>query len=175
MREKLCVIMYLIITAFLFIINNVYSQNVIAQNVTEGRPIDLPQNNKTEGDTIGNATGSSAAVAPQGRPSDIPGNGTLNTKKIAMELTELTPTEVSQYPITNLSPEDIKLAFGFLNPPNLAKVLLNIPQEDLVEVKNKLTPTIFNQTLNRLLEADRTQVEDRLSSDAASATTIIDP
>jgi hypothetical protein len=164
MREKLCVIVCLIITAFVFIISYTYSQNGIAQNVTEGRTIDLPRNDKTEGNKIGNATDSSAAVAPQGTPSDIRGRCTLNTERIAMELTELTPTEVSQYPITNLPAEDIKLAFGCLNPLSLAKVLLNIPQEDLIGVKNKLTPPTFNQTLNRLFEADRTQVEDRLSS-----------
>jgi hypothetical protein len=168
MREKLCVVMYLITAAFLFIITNVYSQNGTAQNLTEGRPIDLPQNNKTEGNKIENATGSTGRVTSQGTPSDMRVIGTLNTEKIAMELTELTPSEVSQYPITNLSEEDIKLAFISLNPLNLAKVLLNIPQEDLMEVKNKLTPSTFNQTLNRLLVADRTQVEVRLSS--ASAT-----
>ena len=164
--------MYLITAALLLVVSYTYSQNVIAQDATEDRPIDLPQNNRTEGNKIENATGSLAAVAPQGTPSDIRVRGTLNTERIAMELTELTPTKVSQYPITTLSAEDIKLALGFLNPLNLAKVLLNIPQEDLIEVKNKLTPSTFNQTLNRLLEADKTKVEDRLSSAAASVTTV---
>jgi hypothetical protein len=168
MGEKLCAVMYIMTAAFLIIITNVYSQNGTAQNVTEGRPIDLPQKNKTEGNKTENATGSAGAIAPQGTPSDLIAGGTPITKEIAMELTELTPSGVSQYPITNLSAEDIKLAFGSLNPLNLAKVLLNIPQEDLIEVKNKLTPSTFNLTLNRLLEANRTQVEDRLSSTSAT-------
>jgi hypothetical protein len=170
MSERLYAVVYLTTAAFFCIIANAFSQNGNAQNITEDRPTDLPQNNKTEGNKLKNATGSTGTIEPQGTISDMSVGGTPITKEIAIELTELTPSEVSQYPITSLSAEDIKLAFGSLNPLNLAKVLLNIPQGDLIEVKNKLTPSNFNQTLNKLLEVDRTQVEDRLSS-AASATT----
>ena len=82
--------------------------------------------------------------------------------------TRLSPTEIRQFQITVLSEEDIKSVLALLNPPNLAKVLLNISQEDLAEIQNMLSPSTFNQTLNRLSDANRTQVQDRLSEISSS-------
>ena len=87
-----------------------------------------------------------------------------NAKLIALELTTITPAEVSQYPIANLSREEIVSVLELLNPQVLAKVLLNIPQEDLETIQFMLTQSEFNQTLNRLVDEDRTQVEDRLKT-----------
>ena len=68
-----------------------------------------------------------------------------------MELTRLSPTEIRQFQITVLTEEDIKSVLALLNPHNLAKVLLNISDEDLAEIQNMLSPSTFNQTLNRTL------------------------
>jgi hypothetical protein len=88
---------------------------------------------------------------------------THNARLIAMELSELTPVEISQYPVTDLSNEDIKLVFGYLTSSSIIKVLMNIPQEDLVKIQSELTPTYFDQIiLIRLPEFEKTQVQDRI-------------
>ena len=85
-----------------------------------------------------------------------------NAEEIAMELSSLSPEEIKEYPITDLSDKDITLVFRFLDPFNLAKVLLNIPQENLVEIQGRLTPADFNEHLSKLSEVDRKQVVDRI-------------
>ena len=164
MGNRLCAVIYLmIITAFLFATDNGYSQIAKLGEGASGISVDLLQSIESQANMTGNRTDSMGIIAPQGSPIDFPTDVPFNAKKIAIDLTKLTPTEIGQYPITNLSPEDIKSAFELLNPSNIAKVLLNIPQADLVElVENKLNPITFNQTLVRLPEANRTQVEERL-------------
>ena len=151
MRIKL-VIITIMILALSFAPINLYSQIASTQNMTDS--------NLTR-----NATGPSV-VEPLGRPEDL-ANGdskfTLNARNIAIELTKITPAELSQYSITDLYREDIQSVLGLLNPRVLAKVLLNLPQEELVKMQNMLSPSVFNQTLNRLFEVNKTQVEDRLS------------
>jgi hypothetical protein len=85
-----------------------------------------------------------------------------NAEEIAMELSSLPPEEIRVYPITDLSDNDIVLVFGFLNPGNLTKVLLNIPQEDLADIRDRLTPVTFTESLSRISEVDRSQVANRL-------------
>jgi hypothetical protein len=155
MRIELLVITILVI-ALSFAPTNQYSQYATAQNMTGGN-------------LTGNAT-ESQTVESFGRPEELAdGNDQFspNVRKIARELTKITPAEISHYPITNLSREDIISVLELLNPRVLAKVLLNIPQEDLIKMQDMLTSSIFNQTLNRLAEANKTQVEDRLSSVSA--------
>ena len=79
-----------------------------------------------------------------------------------MELSSLSAEEIREYPITDLSDNDIILVFGFLNPGNLTKVLLNIPQEDLADIRDRLTPVTFTESLSRISVVDRSQVENRL-------------
>ena len=149
-------IKFVIITIMILVLSftpiNLYSQNASAQNMTDSN-------------LTGNATEPSV-VEPLGRPEDLAngdGKFSLNARNIAIELTKITPAELSQYPITDLSREDIQSVLGLLNPRVLAKVLLNLPQEELMKMQVMLSPSAFNQTLNRLLEVNKTQVEDRLS------------
>ena len=153
MRIKLFIITILIFASS-FAPINFFSQNVSAQNMTDSN-------------LTGNATEPSV-VEPFGRPEDL-ANGdsqfSLNVRNIAIELTKITPAELSQYPITDLSREDILSVLGLLNPRVLAKVLLNLPQGELMKMQDMLSPSAFNQTLNRLFEVNKTQVEDRISSE----------
>ena len=150
-RIKL-VIITIMILVLSFAPINLYSQNVSAQNMTDSN-------------LTGNATEPSV-VEPLGRPEDL-ANGdskfTLNARNIAIELTKITPAELGQYHITDLSREDIESVLGLLNPRVLAKVMLNLPQEEFMKMQDMLSPSIFNQTLNRLIAVNKTQVEDRLS------------
>jgi Mg/Co/Ni transporter MgtE len=85
----------------------------------------------------------------------------LNIEQIAMELTSLTPEEIRYYPLTDLTPEEIELVLEHLTPNNLAKVLLNIPQESLLEIQDILSPLTIDKTLDRISEPNRTQIENR--------------
>jgi hypothetical protein len=91
-----------------------------------------------------------------------------NAEDIAMELSGLTSEEIKQYPITDLSNSDIILVLGFLDPGNLTRILLYIPQEDLIKLQQRLTPLTFDESLSRLSGLDRRQVEDRLVSASSS-------
>ena len=143
-------------TALLYVIDNGFVQNAIVEKEAFGSSIDLAQHNKFQANMTEKETDSLKSLVSQGKSTDFPPNIPSNVKKIAMELTKLTPTEISHYPITNLSPQDIKSVFELLNPSNIVKVMLNIPQTDLVEiVENKLGITTFNQTLSRLPDANR--------------------
>ena len=92
-----------------------------------------------------------------------------NAEDIASELASLTPQEIREYPITDLSDKDIKLVMQFLNPAGLTKVLLYIPQQDLITIEHRLTHHDFDEYLNRLSESDRIQVESRLVSTSGSS------
>jgi hypothetical protein len=87
-----------------------------------------------------------------------------NAEAIADELIGLSSAEIMEYPLTDLTADDLKLVFRYITPPSqLARVLLNIPQEDLMTIRNMITPFDFTEIINRLDEVDRIQVENRLS------------
>jgi hypothetical protein len=160
MGTKSSILIILILLSLFFVLNSQYSNATVLK--IKGLKT-VHSQNETDRNLAGNATES--FFEPFGDPGDITGSQfSSNAKKIAMELTEITPEEVSQYPITNLSSKDISSVFELLNPLDLAKVLLNIPQQDLMKIHVMLSPSAFNKTVDRLLEANRTQVEDRLSS-----------
>jgi hypothetical protein len=88
---------------------------------------------------------------------------THNAEKIAQELAGKTPLEISQYPVSALSTNDLRLALGFLDSVNLAKVLLNISPQDLKTIQTRLSSDYsFVNILNRLSLSDRAEVEQRL-------------
>lgn len=160
MGTKSRIVIILIVLSMLYALNSQHS-NATAPSTTGYKTIS--SQNMTDGNLTRNATESS--VEPFGSPGDITdlSQFSSNAKKIAMELTKIPATKISQYPITNLSSNDISSVFELLNPLDLAKVLLNIPQQDLIEIKGMLSPSVFNQIVDRLFEANRTKVEDRLS------------
>jgi Mg/Co/Ni transporter MgtE len=84
--------------------------------------------------------------------------------KILLEKQVVLLHNKSENPITDLSNDDIKLVFQFLDSVDLTKVLLHIPQQDLLKIQQRLTPEVCAEYLNRLAESDRIQVEDRLIS-----------
>ena len=88
----------------------------------------------------------------------------LTEEQIAGELNSLTPQEILEYPLTDLTAGEIKSVFGYLSSGELARILLSIPEPSIIELRNIVTPTTFNEIIGRLSEPDRTQIENRLSS-----------
>jgi hypothetical protein len=107
-------------------------------------------------------TNNPADTSSHGSSSDDDHKFEHNAQDIATELSGLTPQEISEYPITDLSDKDIKMVFGFMDPSHLTKVLLYLPQQDLIKIQHRLSHHSFNETLNRLSDFDRKKVEGRL-------------
>ena len=148
-----------LVIILLYNLNHLNIQNSFSQNVSGITP-EILQNN-TVGKFSENAT-ESTIVEGLGEPRDLARAESsdrfpLKARNISMELTRLSPTEIRQFQITVLTEEDIKSVLALLNPHNLAKVLLNISDEDLAEIQNMLSPSTFNQTLNRLSDTNRTR------------------
>ena len=87
----------------------------------------------------------------------------LNSEDIALELSSLTPLQIGEYPISDLSDIDLKLALSFLDPADLGKVLQNISVQDLVVVKERLGETKFNEFLSKVSVSDREVLENTLA------------
>lgn len=88
----------------------------------------------------------------------------MASELVTKEISNLTMEEISTYPISSLSMNDIEKVFGSLSTYDLTRLLLGIPHEDLIEIENKLGSMVFNQTINRLTDANKTQVVDKLSN-----------
>ena len=107
-----------------------------------------------------------------GRPSILPPmahhdlleRSPMASELVTKEISNLTMEEISTYPISSLSMNDIEKVFGSLSTYDLTRLLLGIPHEDLIEIENKLGSMVFNQTINRLTDANKTQVVDKLSN-----------
>src|SRR4051794_23611202 len=115
MTKKMSVATCMCIEALIFVLSGLANQNAISQNATMNQRSFENQSglNATE-----NANNSSS-FEPFANPAELNlDDFPLNTKMIAKELTELNPAEISNYPITELSPNDITLAFNLLNPFN---------------------------------------------------------
>ena len=78
----------------------------------------------------------------------------LNSEDIAMEIAYLTPSQIRSYPITDLSSIDLWLVLNILAPADLAKVLMNIPIQDLFVVKQGIGESGFNVLLSKLATSD---------------------
>jgi hypothetical protein len=81
---------------------------------------------------------------------------------IAKQLIELNETEIKDYPLTDLPPEDIKAVFTLLNPGNLSKVLLNIDDGLFKNIYNKSTPMTFDKMIQNISESDRNKIQKRV-------------
>lgn len=80
-----------------------------------------------------------------------------------MELTHLSSAELADYPISDLSADEIISVFKLLNPLNLAKVLLSVNQKDLIQIQNMMSASTFDEITDRLVKENKSQIQDRLS------------
>lgn len=151
----ICIITILLCFSTFPYLSNTYSQNNSVDNTSVSQII--VQRNSTEVSNTSSVTGQgSAGDFPEG-PGEFPSKAV----DIAMELTQLSSAELVDYPITDLSEDEITSVFRLLNPLNLAKVLLSIDQKDLIQIQNMTT---FDEITARLLEENKFQVQDRLSA-----------
>jgi len=86
---------------------------------------------------------------------------TLTTTLIAKDLSNLSPTDIKDYDLKDLSTDEMKSVLCMLTPGNLTKVLTNIPVEDLLYLMDKLTPQTFLNILRILPAENSTQIINR--------------
>ena len=78
------------------------------------------------------------------------GTFTPSAALIAKDLSTLSPAEIKEYGITDLSTEDLRMALNLLDKDNLAKVLSSITSEDLGRVRNQIGASVFDHILEKL-------------------------
>jgi hypothetical protein len=155
----ICFIILLLCFSNSSYLKSTYSQNNSVASIATSSNTTMTNSSKS--------SNASSVVGPLASPGDFPeGPGGFPSKSvdIAMELTSLSPAELLDYPITDLSANEITSAFKLLNPFNLAKVLLSINQKELVQIQNVMPSSNFNEIMDRLIYENRTQVQARLSS-----------
>ncbi len=86
---------------------------------------------------------------------------TTSAALIAKDLTALSPSEIKEYGITDLSTDDLRIALNLLDKENLGKVLSNIPPEDLATIRKKIGPSTFDPILEKLSENDRVNINKK--------------
>lgn len=86
-----------------------------------------------------------------------------NACNIAKDLISLSPDSIREYGLNVYDGKVIEQTLKLLDPGNLTKVLQNIPLEDLIQIRNKVTPGIFNSTLSVLPEPQEIQILNKLS------------
>ena len=90
-------------------------------------------------------------------------NFSPNAMVIVQDILHYNQTEIKDYPLTDLPPEDIKSVFMILDSGNITKVLLNIPVNDIHEIQNMLSEEEFNNILNRVSIENQTQIKERIN------------
>lgn len=114
----------------------------------------------------GNATSVNAST-PDNRSNDFGRNTydsqfTLTSSLIAKDLSSLSPADIKEYDLKDLSTDEIRSVLCHLTPGNLTKVLMNIPAEDLNDIRKTLTPLFFQNIIKVLPGDNRIQIENRI-------------
>ena len=95
-------------------------------------------------------------------PKDIGKTKSLIAERALNDLTRLTSSEVKDYPLSDLSVEDIEDVLRGLSSSHLDKILSSISNEQLNTIRSKLPSDIFTEILDKLEEDVRIEIENRL-------------
>jgi hypothetical protein len=87
----------------------------------------------------------------------------LNSEDIAKELGYLTSSQITSYPIIELSGVELRSTLSFLASHDLAKVFKNIPKQDLLIVKERIGENTFDDLLLTLTSSDIQSIQGRLN------------
>ena len=157
---KFVLIFVILIIIGVFNYNNLYAQ--------PARPNDFiaPQENSSE--TLVPPPGASSEdfgapiIPPDFNSQD--NNFSPNAMIIAQDMELYNETEIKEYPLTDLPPEEIKAVFSILDSGNITKVLLNIPGNDIKEIQNILSEDEFNNIMNKVSIENQTQIKERIDN-----------
>ena len=83
---------------------------------------------------------------------------------IAKTLIGLKPYQIKEYGLSDYPSSVVQNALMFLNPGNLTKVLLNLPQSELIQIRKEISPMAFNSTLSLVPEPQRSEILNKSSA-----------
>ena len=143
---------YIVVAMFLigllFAMNNQLPEKALA--------LQMSLDNKTGATNATNIVDNGTSDKDEGikiGPEDLPTNEerTLGTEIIADNLHNLTPEEIAEFPLHELSSEDLVIIFKSLSIEDLEKTLSSITSQNLKEIlNNKVPEDEVGQILNRL-------------------------
>ena len=84
--------------------------------------------------------------------------------RIAKDLTGLKPEEIKVYGLSDYPVLVVRDALMFLNPGNITKVLLNLPSNELIQIRDSMSPSFFNHTLSLVTEPQRSEILNKSSA-----------
>ena len=82
----------------------------------------------------------------------------------AKDLISLSPDSIRDYGLNDYDGKVIEKTLELLDSGNLTKVLQNIPPEGLIQIRDKVTSGIFNNTISIVPEPEQVQILNKLSS-----------
>lgn len=86
-------------------------------------------------------------------PADLGLEGsTLTPELVSKELTNSNSSEIADYPLQELSADDIMAAFNLISDATLEKVLTNITSENLNTIFDKINSFYYESILERVSE-----------------------
>lgn len=91
-------------------------------------------------------------------PTNLGGKGDLTSDLVAKELSNLSLDEIVDYPLHELSSEDIERTLMLLSDEELNDVLNNIHPDSLQMIFIKISPTMKSSVLERLDPATQTHI-----------------
>lgn len=141
---------------------SVISENIIASNLTNY--FDNPATNVTPFDFTNTTGRVSPSPSPDAFTNMNCGTDFLSTAcKVVQQLNSLKPDKVKDYGLIDYPPDVIKIALLHLDRGNLTKVLLNLPEDELFQLREKLSHEVFNSTLGIIPEPQRSEIINRSS------------
>ena len=141
-----------LVTVNIGLISNIFAQNysahsdsLSAQNITrqevDNRTLILEAQNDTKFE-----------------PANLGGKGELTSDLVAKELSSLSLEEIVDYPLHELSSDDIERTLMLLSDGDLNRVLYNIHPDSLQMIFLKISPSIKGSILERLDPATQAHV-----------------
>ena len=95
-------------------------------------------------------------------PTDVGMTKSTIAERVLNDLSKLTLSEIKDYPLSELSSNDLQYVLKGLSDADLSLILLNISTPQLIEIKSKLSSDTFTKILNKLNENDLKEVENRI-------------
>ena len=155
----------IVIVVFLFImVSLIFCSIEFSESTTSGNPVSNNSLNILTEESF------NFSEKPTGKlePGDIAGvdkenKGLLTSEIVKEELSKLSPNEIADYPLTDLSPDTLLKVFSTLDITNLEKVLKNLNPDTLREILNKkISQDNSKEILNRLSPTKIKEILERL-------------
>ena len=151
---SLVTVEFALISNILFVQNyNTQLDSLSAQNITQQDPDNRTLLLEAQNDTKFEPANLFGPANLRGE-----GKGELTSDLVAEELSNLSPDEIVDYPLHELSSDDIERTLTLLSDEDLNNVLYNIHPDSLQIILIKISPSMKSSVLERLVPATKARV-----------------